>query len=105
MDLDFAILADDVTPREDGKLDVIGAGWDTIWAEDVPARHPKMVLAVRVLISRTEAENGHRLDVIIQGADGAEMGRAVGELQPLPQVVREQIPAGRQAGLGMVLTF
>jgi uncharacterized protein DUF6941 len=105
VDLDFAMLADGVTPRQDGKLDIYGAGWDTIFAPNVPAMHPRLILAVRLLISRTEAEHPHRLEVIIQEADGVEVGRALGPLDPLPEAVREQIPAGRQAGLGMVLNF
>jgi hypothetical protein len=105
VDLDFAMLADGVTPRLDGKLDIYGAGWDTIFATQVPAMHPRLLLAVRLLISRTEAEHPHRLEIIIQEADGDEIGRAVGPLDPLPDEARQQIPPGRQAGLGMVLTF
>lgn len=105
MDLDFAMLADGVIPRPDGKFDIYGAGWDTIFANAVPAMHARLVLAVRLLISRTEAEHPHRLDVIIQGADGAEVGRATGRMLPLSTEAREQILAGKQAGVGMVLTF
>jgi hypothetical protein len=104
VDLDFAILADGVTPRQ-GKLDIQGAGWDTIYAADAPAVHARLVLALRLLISRTEAEHAHRLEVIIQGADGLEIGRAVGEMQPLPPEARAEIPAGRQAGVAMVMNF
>jgi hypothetical protein len=105
VDLDFAMLADGVTPRPDGKLDIYGAGWDTVFASAVPATHARMILAVRLLLSRAETEHPHRLEVVIQGADGAEIARAVGPLDPLPDEVRRQIPAGRKAGLGMVLNF
>jgi len=105
VDLDFALLADGVTARPDGKLDIYGAGWDTIFARDVPAVHARLVLAVRLLLSRNEAEHRHRLEVIIQGADGAEIGRAVGDLDAAAPEARAQIPPGRRAGLGMVMTF
>lgn len=105
MDLDFAVLADGVSQRPDGKLDIYGAGFDTIYAPTVPAQHPRLVLAVRVLVSRHEAEHGHRLDVILQAADGAELARAQGSVEPLPEEQRAEIPAGRQAALGLILNF
>jgi hypothetical protein len=105
VDLDYAMLADGVTPRPDGKLDIYGAGWDTIWTADVPTVHARLVLALRLLISRTEAEHPHKLDVIIQTADGTEIGRAGGSLDAMPAEGRQQIPAGRKAGLAMVMNF
>ena len=75
MDLDFAVLADGVVARPDGKLDILGAGFDTIWAPTVPAQHARLVLAVRVLLTRHETEHPHRLDVVIQAADGADLAR------------------------------
>lgn len=105
MDVDYVILADGVTPRPDGKLDIHGAGFDTIFAAAVPAQHPRLVLAVRVLLSRHETESPHWLDVVIQAADGAELGRARADMQALPHAVRAQITPGTQFGLGMVLNF
>lgn len=105
MDLDFAILADGVTPRPDGKLDIHGAGFDTVFAPAVPVQHARLVLAVRVLLSRHETESAHWLAVVIQAADGAELARSRADLQPLPDEAREQIPPGRQFGIGMVLQF
>ena len=105
MDLDFAMLADGVTPRPDGKLDIYGAGWDTIWARAAPATHARMVLAVRLLLSRSETDHPHRLEVVVRGADGGEIARALGPLDPLPEDDRHQIPEGGKAGLGMVLNF
>jgi hypothetical protein len=105
VDLDFAVLADGVTSRPDGKLDIFGAGFDTVWSSAVPARHARLALVVRVLLSRHETEHPHRLDVVIQAADGAELARARGDLEPLPDEARNQIPAGTQFGVGMVLNF
>lgn len=105
MDLDYAILADGVTPRPDGKIDIFGAGWDTIFAASVPATHPQITLAARVLLSTHEAAHPHALEVILQAADGAELARAAGDIQPLDNEQRTQIPAGRQIGLALVLNF
>ena len=105
MELDFALLADGVTPRPDGKLDIFGAGFDLIIAPGVPAQHPRLLLAVRVLLTRNEVENAHRLDVFVQQADGQELGRARQEISPVPEEKREQIPAGRHVGVGALLTF
>lgn len=105
MELDYAILADGVTPRPDGKIDVYGAAWDTLFASAVPAVHPQISLAVRVLVSRHEAEHPHALDVVLQAADGAELARATGSIDPVTPEVRETIPAGRQIGFGLVLNF
>ena len=105
MELDFAVLADGVTARPDGKLDIFGAGFDTIFAVGVPARHPRLVLATRILLSRHEGEHDHRLDVILAGADGAELARAHAEVPVMPDEMRDSIPAGRRVGLGMVLNF
>jgi hypothetical protein len=105
MELDFALLADGVAQRPDRKLDIYGAGFDAILAPDVPARHALLALAVRVLLSRHEAEHNHELDVILQTADGAELARAHGELPPIDEAMRAEIPAGRRLGVGLILTF
>jgi hypothetical protein len=105
VDLDFAVLADAVVARPDGKLDIMGAGFDTVFAADLPAQHRRLVLAVRVLLSRHETESPHWLDVVVQATDGAELARGRADLQPLPDEARAQIPAGRQVGVGMVLNF
>jgi hypothetical protein len=76
VELDFAVLADSVEARPDGKLDILGAGFDTVFASAVPARHPRLILALRILLSRTDTEAPHRLDVLIQAADGTELARA-----------------------------
>jgi hypothetical protein len=47
MDVDFAILADGVAQRPDGKLDLFGAGFDNINATQVPTVHPQFTLALQ----------------------------------------------------------
>lgn len=105
MEIDYAILADGVNLRPDGKLDIYGAAWDTIWAGSVPAQHPRMTLAARVLVSSHEARHSHNLKVVLQDADGAELANAEGELEALTDEQRAAVPAGRKIGLGVVLNF
>jgi len=104
VELDFALLADGVSHRPDGKLDVYGAGFDTILGSAVPVQHPRLTVALRVLISRQEAEQHHELDVILRAVDGNELARAHAEVAPIPRAA-EAIPADRLAGIGMVLGF
>lgn len=63
-DLDYMVLADGVASRPDGKTDIYGAGWDTIFAAAVPTQHPQMAVAIRILMSQHEAEHEHRLQLI-----------------------------------------
>jgi hypothetical protein len=104
MDLDFAVLADGVAPRPDGKLDIYGAGFDAILAPAVPAQHARLAVAVRVLLSRQEAEERHDLDLILERG-GTEIARAHGELQPIDQERIVALPADTNLGLGLILTF
>lgn len=105
MDLDFALIADGISLRQDGKLDIYGAGFDTIIAPAVPAQHPRLMLGVRVLISRHEAERQHELDIFLQTADGEELARAQSQAPAVPEEQRRQLVAGRQIGIGLLLAF
>lgn len=105
MELDFIILADVVSPRPDGKLDMHGVGWDTISAFTAPVTHPRMDLALRFLLSAQEVETDHRVVVTLITEDGAELGRMQAEAQAVAPEQRAQIPAGRRVGIGIVLTL
>jgi hypothetical protein len=105
VEFDYAILADGVTLRPDGKLDIFGAAWDTILATSVPAQHPRMTLAARVLLSAHETKHPHRMNVVLHAADGEELAQASGELGALSDEQRKTVPAGKKIGLGLVLNF
>ena len=95
MVLDYALLADGVTQRQDGKLDIYGAGYDTVYAATVAVRHDRLTMVLRVLLTRHETEAGHRLEVVIQSADGPKVARASTQMEPLDAASRAAIPAGR----------
>ncbi len=105
MDLDFALIADGISVRHDGKLDIYGAGFDTIIAPSIPAQHTRLMLGVRVLISKHETEHPHGLDVFLQTADGDELARAQAQVPLLSEEDRSQLPPGRQIGIGLLLAF
>jgi hypothetical protein len=104
MELDHVILADVISPRPDGKIDLHGVGWDTIYAAAVPASHPRMDLAIRFLLSAQEVETGHQVVVALMGPDG-EISRLTADVAPLPGEQRDAIEPGRRVGVGMVLTL
>lgn len=105
MELDHAILADVVSHRPDGKLDIHGAGFDTVFASSTPAVHPRLDLAIRVLFSIHEVESAHTLLVVLLTADGDELARMQADVAPMPAEQRPPVPAGHRIGLGFVLSI
>lgn len=105
MELDHVVLADVASPRPDGKLDLHGVGWDTIFATAVPATHPRMDVVVRFLLSAQEVETDHHVVITLLGTDGAELARMQTDVAAVPPESRAAIPAGRRIGLGILLTL
>jgi hypothetical protein len=105
MELDHVVLADVVSPRPDGKIDLHGVGWDTIFAAAVPATHPRMDVVIRFLLSAQEVEAAHRVVVTLLATDGLELARIQADVAPLPPDQRGALPAGRRIGIGMLLTL
>jgi hypothetical protein len=71
-ELDYLLLADGATQRPDGKIDIFGAGFDTIFASSTPVRHQQLSIVLRMLLTMHEAENAHRLELILMSEDGPE---------------------------------
>lgn len=105
MQLDFVILCDGAAPRGDSKIDLFGAGFDTVFATRVPARHPVMYLVARFLLSRHELEAPHRVKVVLMTQDGAEIARVEEQIDALDATARAQLAAGESAGLGAIMVF
>lgn len=104
MNLDFMVVADVVSARPDGKLDLHGVGWDTIYAAAVPATHPRTDVAMRFLLSAQEVEAAHQVVMTVMGADGP-LGRVEANTPPMPEEQRAAIPAGHRIGVGIVLNL
>lgn len=104
MQLDFAIIADGATQRPDGKTDIFGGGFDTLWAPSVPAMHPQLALVIRLLSDPIEASEPHDLKIILRSPDGEEIATAEGTIEPAPAEVTSAEESGRISST-LALTF
>lgn len=99
MNLDFSILADGASPRPDGKIDIFGAAFDTIFAAATPARHTQLALVVRFLLSTHELEEPHKFKVVLLAEDGGELARLEAQIDAMSDDDRNQVPAGEPIGI------
>jgi hypothetical protein len=104
--LDHIILADGAVQRPDGKMDIFGAGLDTVYAHTVPALHPQLAVVVRAGLSREELERPQVLDVVVSDPSESEIARAHAELLPLPDSpARAGVSFGDLVPIGVVVAF
>jgi hypothetical protein len=75
MDIEFAVIADYASTTSDNKL-VVGGIFDTIYAQEMPASHPFMALAIRVRAHPGEAGR-HAVMVRLVDPDGTEVIQAL----------------------------
>jgi len=100
--VDFALLADAVQAVQ-GKLFILGGGWDTLYVSSFPARHPSLAIALRVRVPWSATGSSMRIAVELQDADG-------GKLLPGGQVVHV-VNVSRRSGemdradIGLVRSF
>lgn len=100
--VDVAILADAIQ-AVGGKLFVLGGGWDTLWVQQFPARHPSLAIGLRLRVPVSWASDRIRLAVELQDADGQPL---------LPQPLRHEVgmvpgvqhPAGA-TDFGLIRSF
>jgi len=104
MQLDFAIIADGATQRPDGKTDIFGGGFDTLWAPSVPAVHPQLALVIRLLSVPIEASEPHSLRIVLRSPEGEEIANAEGTIEPAPPEVTSAEESGRISST-LALTF
>lgn len=99
MELDFAVLAEAATTTIDGKLNLLGCGYDIFVSPDVPFEVPRVILAMRFLIRPAETNRPYDVEVRLVDGDGRDVfppianrvesrpGRLDGALVPLPLVL------------------
>lgn len=98
-ELDYALLCDYV--RAEGIAHLIGAGIDTVYAQQVPTGHNFGLLA-RVTFTRSECGRPHRVEIIFQDQDGAPLTQILGTIQP---EWSEGLPPGWRTGAILGLNF
>lgn len=102
--VDFALLADAVQVVQ-GKLYVLGGGWDTLFVVDFPARYPTLGLGLRVRVPWSWTDQVLLIGVDLQDEDG-------GRVLPTPPVTQgvkiarpQGIPEGSDVGVARSFTF
>ncbi|HEX9762650.1 MAG TPA: hypothetical protein VGA97_06060 [Acidimicrobiia bacterium] len=70
--VDVALLADAVQAVR-GKLFILGGGWDTLWVQRFPARHPSLAIGLRLRVPVSWAGDQIKLSVELQDADGGPL--------------------------------
>lgn len=99
----WLLLADGISQRPDGKVDVYGAGVDIILAPQTPAIHPRLSLAGRVLMTAEEADQPHSIDVTVRAPDATVIATAAGRVLPIPETNRPGEDAA--LGIGIAMDF
>ena len=102
MELDFAFLAD-AAEVANGKLHVVGGAFDTIWTRSVPLRYPKISFAMRLLLSASEFDRKHKIEIKIMHEDGKVIPPSIGgdlEIRKNPN-----LPKGWKQGFLSVMNF
>lgn len=91
MELAFALFADAAQVTSDGKITILGGGFDSIRATRFPALHPAMSLVVRLNLTLAECERTHSLRIELVGP----LGQVV--FPPaITQFTPTRPPAGRE---------
>ncbi|MCI0425057.1 MAG: hypothetical protein L0Z49_10035 [Actinobacteria bacterium] len=102
--VDVALLADAVQAVR-GKLFILGGGWDTLWVQRFPARHPSLAIGLRLRVPVSWAGDEIRLAVELQDADGrALLPRALAHDIRLPGP-GQHLPNATDFGLIRSFTF
>lgn len=102
MELDFAFLAE-AAEVGNGKLHVVGGAFDTVWTRNVPLRYPKISFIMRLLLSASELDRKHKVEIKIMHEDGKVIPPSIGgelEIRKNPN-----LPKGWKQGFLSVMNF
>lgn len=81
MQVTMCELADYASTTNTGNLNVLGI-FTSIMAAKLPARHPSMVLVLRVEGTAAEAERHHTIELHLMDPDGESVARMKNEFPP-----------------------
>jgi hypothetical protein len=94
IEIDFVILGD-YAQAVQGKLNLIGGGWNTHNTDQYPSALP-FGIGIGILVPWSLTNRTHRFELVIKGSEGADLVRGGGEFE-----------VGRGAGIpaGMTQRF
>lgn len=101
--VDVALLADAVQASQ-GKLFILGGGWDVLTVRSLPARHPSMGIGLRVRVPWGWPGDSVRLDVELQDEDGKSVLPS-SLSAPVPVRRPNHLPEGQDLTVVRALTF
>jgi hypothetical protein len=79
VEVEYAFLADAAdAPQHGGKLYLLGAGFDELYAPGFPVVHPYMAFVVKVKFHPSECGRTHSLEIELWDPDGQRIGPKVG---------------------------
>lgn len=87
--VDLAMVADAVQVAQ-GKLFVLGGGWNTLLVRSFPAKHPVMAVAVLVKVPWSWAERVITIELDLEDGDGARL---------FPTSIRQRLTVNKPPGM------
>ena len=102
--VEFAILADAVQASQ-GKLFILGGGWDTLFVGSFPAQHHALGIALRLRVPWAAAGTKLSLTIDLEDEDGASI---LSEKKLRHDFVTRQprgVPEGSDLGIVRAFTF
>lgn len=87
--IDLAMVADAVQVSQ-GKLFVLGGGWNTLLVRSFPAKHPVMAVAVRVRVPWSWTGRPIEIEVDLEDGDGARL---------FPRPIRQSLEVSKPDGI------
>jgi hypothetical protein len=69
----YLIVATDVTDGPEGTVNIYEGDFDTLWATGFPAAVPRLVLLCRLILAATECDYPHTLRIELLGPDGEQL--------------------------------
>jgi hypothetical protein len=79
IDVAYFVLAD-AAQVVDGKLYLIGGGWDVVWVGQFPAAHP-FAVCVGLRVPWDHTNTPHTMNLVVETADGQILGQIQGKFE------------------------
>lgn len=103
----YAFLAGGGEFSPDGKLNVVGGDFDTIYGQSFPLMHPHLTLITKLVLDQADFGRDHTLRISLLDAQGKRVGQDLqGPIQVPGKVPRPDRPTGIGFALEAIsLTF